>query len=626
MTLNYRIVLPSDLLVKDIKLGLDGSSPQDLVSFKDELYFSANENSSNREMWRSDGTQAGTMSFNDFFGPFFSSNPGDLTTVNNTLFFRANGGGTDREELWKTNGTEAGTVLVKNINPNANEASSPQNLINVNDTLFFTADDGTHGIELWKSDGTESGTVLVKDINPNANSSIPENLTNVKGTVFFTADDGTHGIELWRSDGTEAGTILLEDIHSNPSNFLFPRHLTAVNNYLYFTATTAAETTELWRSDGTPAGTELFKDIIPGTGSSDPDHLTNANGTLFFTADDGAHGRELWKSDGTDTGTTLVKDIISGPGNSNITNVTNVNGSVFFSTDDGIHGFEPWQSDGTDLGTELVKDINPMGNSFPRRFVNVNGVAYFLAYGGASGFETWRSDGTETGTIMFGDIFPGQTGSDMREPVNVNGQLFFNARGDLGHELYKDPEIISNFTDVPPGSFGFQFIEDFFGAGVSEGCGDSNFCPNDFITRAQLAIFLVKVVRGAAFNPRPAVGMFNDVPIGSDFAPWIEQLALDSITEGCQTNLFCPDDIVTRDQAAMFILKAIHGAGFMPPLATGLFMDVPANNLFAPWIELLALNGITEGCDSNHYCPQDLATRVQLALMVVKAFNLKFVP
>ncbi|MGJ5635029.1 hypothetical protein, partial [Nostoc sp. CALU 1950] len=64
-------------------------------------------------------------------------------------------------ELWKSDGTEAGTVRVKDINT-ATIHSSPQNLTNVNGTVYFVANDSSGDSELWKSDGTEAGTVRVK--------------------------------------------------------------------------------------------------------------------------------------------------------------------------------------------------------------------------------------------------------------------------------------------------------------------------------------------------------------------------------------------------------------------------------------------------------------------------------
>src|SRR5262249_1725539 len=152
---------------------------------------------------------------------------------NGTLFFTADDVVFGRE-LWKSDGTAAGTVPVSGL--------GGSNLTNVNGTLFFTADGG-NGTELWKSDGTTAGTTLVKDIYPGGAwsyvyqypqgywqytpySSWPANLTNVNGTLLFTASDG-NGRELWRSDGTAAGTVLVKDI--NPGSSSYPSDLTNVN-------------------------------------------------------------------------------------------------------------------------------------------------------------------------------------------------------------------------------------------------------------------------------------------------------------------------------------------------------------------------------------------------------------
>src|SRR5262245_41736168 len=213
-----------------------------------------------------------------------SSGYSQMVAIGSTTYFAADDG-VNGVELWKSDGTAAGTVLVKDITP-GNVGSHPNFLTNVNGTLFFTADDGT-GRELWKSDGTAAGTTLVKDIYPDygccPNSAGPSTLTNVNGTLFFTAYNDTTGRELWKSDGTSAGTVLVNDIH--PCGFWrryylypnssYPSTLTNVNGTLFFTANNDTNGRELWKSDGTAAGTVLVKDIIPGTDSAAPGTLTN---------------------------------------------------------------------------------------------------------------------------------------------------------------------------------------------------------------------------------------------------------------------------------------------------------------------------------------------------------------
>ncbi len=290
-----------------------------------------------------------------------------LTNVNGTLFFAVSGSTflddiegelATNNELWKSDGTEAGTVILKDIKPGL-DSSFPRNLTDINGTLFFSADDGSNGRELWKSDGTNSGTVVIKDINPSEASSNPDKLTDVNGTAFFIANDGTNGNELWKSDGTNSGTVLVKDIipGSEGSNL---DKLTNVNGTLFFTVNDSANGTELWKSDGTVEGTDLVKDINPD-GDSNPENLTNIDGVLYFSADDGSNGRELWKSDGTADGTILVGDINPGSASSNPEDFTELNSEIYFSADDGVNGRELWGL--TEDGTETNKDLILGGSS-----------------------------------------------------------------------------------------------------------------------------------------------------------------------------------------------------------------------------------------------------------------------
>ncbi|MEI9809545.1 MAG: ELWxxDGT repeat protein [Bacteroidota bacterium] len=103
-----------------------------------------------------------------------NSSPTKGVWFGSNYYFAANDG-SNGTELWKSDGTSAGTVLLKDINT-GNTSSSPSNFTVVGATLFFTADNGTHGSELWKTDGTATGTVLVKDIRAGSSGSGPGSL------------------------------------------------------------------------------------------------------------------------------------------------------------------------------------------------------------------------------------------------------------------------------------------------------------------------------------------------------------------------------------------------------------------------------------------------------------------
>ena len=180
-------------------------NPQGLPLVKGVLYFFSipSDPSLSAELWRSDGTAAGTRLVRAINPPSASQGDPDsfvfhsplLTPAGDHLFFRADDG-VHGTELWKTDGTAAGTVLVKDIAPGAATARV-SDLAAAGGRLYFAATDNEHGLELWESDGTSAGTRLVEDIQPGSASSAPAQLTAADGKLFFTANDGEHGRELW---------------------------------------------------------------------------------------------------------------------------------------------------------------------------------------------------------------------------------------------------------------------------------------------------------------------------------------------------------------------------------------------------------------------------------------------
>lgn len=184
-----------------------------------------------------------------------------------------------------------------------------------------------------------------------------------------------------------------------------------------------------------------------------------------------------------------------------------------------------------------------------------------------------------------------------------------------------------NFADIGTTYWAKSFIDILFARGVTSGCaGDPpRFCPENLVTRDQMAVFLIRAKRGASFVPPPAVGVFADVATGYWAAPQIEQLYTDGITTGCAGSplRFCPEGLVTRAEMAVFLLRAKHGAAYTPPPATGArFSDVSASYWAAAWIEQLANEGITTGCGSGSFCPEAQVRRDEMAAFLVRTFGL----
>ncbi len=271
------------------------------------------------------------------------------------------GGTSSHSGLWKTNGTEAGTVLVREFS--SSTYSLPYEMTMVNSTLFFTVY-GATGTELWKSDGTTAGTVLVRDIQPGKESSYPRDLVNFGGTLYFGAFRTANGSELWKSDGTSAGTVMVRDIVSGTGSS-DPRELTVVGNTLYFSAEPA---TGASYSRAMVRQPQRFLSAISMRVPIRPIRLlTNVNGTLYFAATTASQGTELWKSQGTSATTTLVREIVAGPGGANIEELFALGSTLYFSASASSSGQELWKSDGTSAGTVLVRDISVgLDGSYPK--------------------------------------------------------------------------------------------------------------------------------------------------------------------------------------------------------------------------------------------------------------------
>jgi len=441
-------------MVKDINAGFNSAfsspsgapAPFNGINVNGVLYFAATDGVNGRELWKSDGTSVGTIMVKDInVDPMYldpaeaEGAPSNFYNLNGTVYFFAYDGINSNAGIWKSDGTDAGSVKLKDLVLHSG-------FTNWNVTLYFVADDGINGRELWKTDGTSAGTTMVKDIFSGAGSANPSSIISVNGALYFTANDGVNGIELWKTDGTSAGTTMVKDIFIG-ANGADPLNLINVlNGTLMFIADDGINGAALWKSDGTATGTVMVKDINPNTNANEVNshslyarYFTNFNDTLYFSANDSVHGSELWKSDGTTNGTVLVSDITSGIAGSYPFSFFAFNNKLYFTTvlsngNNTLTGL--WKTDGTTSGTSLFKPFVVFDN-----VTNVNGTLYFSANDGTgiSGTELWKSDGTITGTIMVKDIWPGANTSNLAHLTNYNNTLYFTANDDIsyGTQLWK---------------------------------------------------------------------------------------------------------------------------------------------------------------------------------------------
>ena len=264
--------------------------------------------------------------------------------------------------------------------------------------------------------------------------------------------------------------------------------------------------------------------------------------------------------------------------------------------------------------SESVTGVN--AGDFSLTTTGVSGAAVSGVSGSGSIYTVTVNTGSGDGTIRL-DVVNDNTIKDAS--LNPLGAGFTSG------EIYTVIKL-AIFADVPLDYWAWDWIERLYKAGVTGGCSVTplNYCPDSTVTRAQMAVFLLKGMHGSSYTP-PAVGAgsgFTDVATDYWAAAWIKQLAAEGITGGCGAGIYCPDATVTRAQMAIFLLKAKHGSSYSPPAATGVFTDVPVGYWADKWIEQLASEGITGGCGTGIYCPDNSVTRAQMAVFLVKTFNL----
>ncbi|MBN8226760.1 HYR domain-containing protein [Corallococcus macrosporus] len=420
-------VLLKDVVSPQASGGRYGLELTDGVRLGDALLFPADDGVHGQEVWRTDGTAAGTRMVTDVTPVQRDGDASGMRAFDDWLLL---GAPTDTGQtgVWRSDGTASGTrPLAAAMGPSSyTPAMAP-----FGDRLLIA-----RGQELWMTDATAAGTVRFKELPGSGAYGGVVQLPNQVGVFIGSTQFQTVG--LWRTDGTDTGTQLTTPIVENA------RNMGVSNGKAYLTGLYSSLGNELYVSDGTPGGTAFLKDIYVGSKSSEPSGFTPLGTLTLFSADDGVAGRELWKTDGTAGGTARLADLNPGALSSSPTSLHPLGNRVVFWARSPTARL--WTTDGTAQGTQPVGAAVTPG--FPERFVTWGDVAFFAGAEATTGTELWRTDGTLEGTVQVADLQPGRGSSlpDQLTLVSPSGPLLFAAEDAVGgRELWR----LDSPTGVP---------------------------------------------------------------------------------------------------------------------------------------------------------------------------------
>lgn len=399
-------------LVKDVEQGAASSVISDITTGNGKIFFTATTTNHGTQPWVSDGTEAGTHILKDISGYTFYGIPGMYTAAGNKVFFFLGD-----DQLWVTDGTESGTKQISI----SYEYFAFKQPVAAGAKFFFTTESSNYGRQLWVSNGTDAGTYRVKQVDYSYTG--PQQLTAYKGKLYFSFDEWWSGRRLWVSDGTEAGTYQLADnVRLLEYNLVYngqpDPQMAIYNNALYFIGYDPWNYTgfQLFKySFDNSGGAVLVKLLNPfGDANIQPYEIVSyQNGVAFkVTNDDGS--ATLWTTKGSDADTKVLKNFPTINGK-NFGNLYNASGYLTFEAYSETSGYELWKSNGTQGGTSLISDIFPgTGSSYPyfTTSININTIL-FSAKKGSIGVELWKSDGTQAGTVIVKDINNGNSESSI---------------------------------------------------------------------------------------------------------------------------------------------------------------------------------------------------------------------
>lgn len=396
------------------------------------------DNGSLRGLSITDGTKPGTFPLADPF-VFPSHEPPVWVKSRGLLFFGAAELLRGEQKLWRSDGTPGGTYPLSDL------WGGSSGLTEFRGKLYFGNSDSLHGLSLWVSDGSAAGTKSLKDLDPSSPSLGNPLLLRSIGSVLVFFDGSL--TSLWRSDGTARGTVPIARFPRvsapYPRYYPYVTGVTSLNGRYYFGLAKDDRGEELWVSDGTISGTRqltnfaLHDALSHSPGDWIPLPTRSAGARVIFLAGDDQHGHEPWVTDGTPKGTRLLRDLCPGRCSSSASVVASFGSRLILRASDSAHGAELWITDGTPAGTRLIRDIcRGSCSSRARGLWELGDKLLFEAFDLLHGPEIWRSDGTPRGTVRVTDWPSAFVGIGSGIPI-PEALLFSADQSTEGHELWR---------------------------------------------------------------------------------------------------------------------------------------------------------------------------------------------
>ena len=448
------------------------------------IYFAAEGTNVGFELYRTDGTTAGTSLVADFIPGPVSSSPTELVELpNSQLLVLGKAGFDTTEQRLRVIDPASGAFFELLDNDTDPEVSSVANWAG---STWLLVRNSANQFELWTTDGTEGGTVFREtlvgapasesaNLTPSSQSlyvhggnalwakSNPTNasilitsdrssgLDTLFGTNFLFNKEDSLGSEPWITDGTLSGTTLLGDLEPGPQGSE-PKLLDSGGGLVWFSAWTTALGRELFRTDGSPAGTKVVTDLNPGASSgiseSTPVNAAFHTGLLYFAGWRPTGTVALFRSDGTSANTVPVFVAGTEP-TQNYAGLASFGSQLLYAARDSSNPIAElglWTTDGTLVGTSQIEPsirigglskANVVADSLGSLLLLISARQNNLAAMGPDfGYEPWISRGATSNTQAIANLNlePTELGSNPRAFARLNDKLFFSATTPLGSE------------------------------------------------------------------------------------------------------------------------------------------------------------------------------------------------